>query len=135
MFRYSTVSLTVSLLSKMYSCYDSYLVYGIMESDRSMVLDDEWFSENYPNLGMFASDVVRNTMGNAVYGTSVGICEATGQVNPPTAESKAEVDRLYEILCQHCEVEGWPKPRLGYFLVISGDYEKDHSEYVPDYPA
>lgn len=107
------------------------MVYGIMEADRFMVIDTEWLEDEFPSLGMFASDVVRNTMGNAVYGTIVDISQATGRANPPTNDYKTEVEHLYDILYRHCSLEEWDPPSLGYFMVISGDYEKDHNEYIP----
>ncbi len=61
----------------MYSCYDAYLVFGVMD-DRDMYLEPNWLEENFPSLSTYASDVVRNYMGNAVYGIQAHLDEKTG---------------------------------------------------------
>lgn len=116
----------------MHSCFDAYCVYGVMEGDRNMALDSSWLEEHFPYFYTYASDVVRNYRGNAVYGICVGICQETGQAIA-SDEKKESVQRLYTILCEYCEKSGHDKPSLGYFLVVSGDYEtSDQEEYVPE---
>lgn len=115
----------------MYGCFDAYVVYGVMEGDRSQILDQEWLESKYPYMNVFASDVVRNTMGNAVYGYSLDFDEATGQ-SQPTDGQKEDVQQLYTFLCEYCRRENLTEPSMGYFLVVSGDYCQDHSEYVPE---
>jgi hypothetical protein len=116
-------------LSNMYSCYDTYAVFGIMETDRSAILDRDWLEEHFPDIGIFASDVVRNTMGNAVYGITVYF-SADGQALA-TDNVKEEVARLHAVLSKHYESNGQSPPRMAYYLVISGDYEEDHTSYIP----
>ena len=55
----------------MYGCADPYLIYGWVESDRHRVLSFEWMEEH--NIQLFATDMVRNHAGNAVYGVGVNI--------------------------------------------------------------
>ncbi len=114
----------------MYSCYDAYVVYGVMEGDRNMVLEREWLEINFPQLCIYASDVVRNTMGNAVYGIVGHLDAETGQarIDP---EDKKYVQELYSLLVNYCKETGHAKPELGYYTVVSGDYEEDHAVYIP----
>ncbi len=115
----------------MYSCYDAYVVYGVMEGDRNTVLDREWLDTHFPNMSIYASDVVRNTMGNAVYGCTVHLCIMSGHANV-TDEVKEDVQKLYDLLCKHCKESGQSEPMMGYFTAVSGDYEEDHDVYAPD---
>jgi hypothetical protein len=114
----------------MYSCYDAYVVYGVMEGDRSMMLEREWLETNFPQLATFASDVVRNTMGNAVYGITGDMCTATGQVYVDEDDKKC-VQKLYSLLVKYCEDTGHDMPAVGYYTVVSGDYEEEHETYIP----
>ncbi len=114
----------------MYSCYDGYVVFGVMESDRSMVLERDWLEVNFPQLSVYASDVVRNTMGNAVYGILGHLDSETGQVIVAEVDKKC-VQELYSLLVKYCEETGHEKPCMGYFTVVSGDYEEEHEAYIP----
>jgi hypothetical protein len=117
----------------MYSCYDGYVVFGVMESERDAMLERDWLEENFPSLNMYASDVVRNHMGNAVYGISVHLDKTTGQACV-SAENKAEVMRLHELLCNYyARLGDAQKPGVGFFTVVSGDYtHEQHCEYIPE---
>ena len=106
-------------------------MFGVEEDDRSVMLDPSWLEKHFADMEMCASDVVRNTMGNAVYGYRVIIDIKTGQAVVDD-DSKKRVRELYDILCKHYEKLGCTKPTIGYFQVISGDYEQDHEEYVPE---
>ncbi len=121
------------LKRKMYSCYDGYVVFGVMESERDAMLEHDWLEENFPSLNVYASDVVRNHMGNAVYGISVHLDQTTGQAYV-SAEDKADVMRLYELLCNYyARLGDTQKPNVGFFTVVSGDYEcEQHCEYIPE---
>jgi hypothetical protein len=114
----------------MYSCYDAYVMYGIMEGDRCMVLEREWLETNFPEVVLAASDVVRNTMGNAVYGVTVFLDNDTGKASASDAEKKSIQD-LYRILLNYCEETGHAKPLVGYFTVVMGDFEEEHEPYIP----
>lgn len=117
----------------MYSCYDSYLVFGVIESSRHAMLDRDWLEEHFPDINMFASDVVRNHMGNAVYCVVAQFDKQTGQAYVSN-ESHAEVIRLYDVLYQYYTGMGDEYlPDVGFFTVISGGYDtSDHSEYIPE---
>jgi hypothetical protein len=114
----------------MYSCYDGYVVFGVMEGDRSMVLERDWLEVNFPQLSVYASDVVRNTMGNAVYGITGHLDTETGQVIVAEVDKKC-VQELYSLLVKYCEETGHATPSVGYFTVVSGDYEEEHEAYIP----
>jgi hypothetical protein len=120
----------------MYSCYDPFVVFGIQESNRDMMLDSEWLAEHFPNIQMWASDIVRNCMGSAIYGYAVYLQRETG-MSTVSDEEKADVEALYERMCAHYRAQGVSEedmPEMGYFLAMSGDYECEHSSYVPNAP-
>ena len=114
----------------MYSCYDGYVVFGVMEGDRNMILARDWLEINFPQLSTYASDVVRNTMGNAVYGITGHLDSETGQVFVDNEDKKC-VQELYSLLMNYCEETGHEKPSIGYFTIVSGDYEEEHEVYIP----
>ena len=110
----------------MYGCFDGYLVYGVADGTRHRVLDREWLEENYPEFGVYALDVVRLHMGEACYGVRCKVSRSLG-VFDPTEEEKKQAQELYNIL-----IDGENNARVGYFQVISGDYDKsEHEVYTP----
>ena len=114
----------------MHTCYDAYLIYGIMDAD-GMLLENDWLSETFPEMGSYASSVVRGYMCDAVYGYMIGISE-TGQAVVGD-EEKEDVKKLYDILCTYHEKKGNSKPDMGYHMVVSGEYNtEEHTEYNPD---
>lgn len=114
----------------MHTCFDAYLVYGVMDVD-GMLLEEDWLCEKFPGMERYASSVVRGHMCSAVYGYMIGISE-TGDASV-SEETRNEIKELYDILCKYHEKETDDKPTLGYHLVISGDYEtEEHSEYNPE---
>ncbi len=114
----------------MYACYDAFAVYGVIENDCNCVLDRDWLEEHFPTLSTYASYVARNTMGTAVYGNMVPFSTTSGQATA-SDELKADVARLFALLCKHSESKGRPFPTMGYFLVVSGDYKEEHDVYIP----
>ena len=101
-----------------------------------MMLDCEWLAEHFPDIQMWASDVVRNYMGSAIYGYAVYLKRETGMCTVPDKE-KADVEALYERLCTHYRAQGVLEedmPEMGYFLAMSGDYERGNTSYVPNVP-
>lgn len=111
----------------MYGCFDAYLVYGVADGTRHRVLDAEWLEENYPEFRVYALDVVRMHMGEACYGVRCSVSRSLG-VFEPTEETIKQVEELYEKLVDEGNGED---VRMGYFNVISGDYDKSqHEEYT-----
>jgi type IV secretory pathway VirB10-like protein len=146
----------------MYGCFEPFVVYGVMEGTSSPILDEEWLLHTFPPddysfLGIYASDVVRNIIGTAVYGFYTALDSTTGQVQPPTNEQKQCIQTLYEHLCNYWSAVGRRQqeedvtlmtpeqkqeheekikkmmPKMGYFVVVSGDYntEEGHERYTP----
>ena len=112
----------------MYGCFDAYLIYGVADGTRHRVLSREWLEENYPHFGIYALDVVRLHMGEACYGVKCSVSRSLG-VFEPTEETKKQAQELYEKLVE--EGDGDETVRIGYFNVISGDYDKSqHEEYT-----
>lgn len=108
----------------MYGCFDAYLVYGVADGTRHRVLSREWLEQNYPDFGIYALDVVRMHMGEACYGVRCSVSRSLG-VFEPTEETKKRAQELYEKLVEEGDA------RIGYFNVISGDYDKSqHEQYT-----
>lgn len=105
----------------MYGCFDGVLIYGIMEDSREKLLDETWLEANYPGVRVFAGDVVRNYMGNAVYGVTCSVDEE-GRVEIHDHTIKAQVDKLAEVM----------KAEIRFHISVYGDYETgQHDRYTP----
>ncbi len=108
----------------MYGQFDAYVVYGVAEGNRHRVLDPKWLAENFPNFGVYALDVVRMHMGEACYGVKCKVNRHVGMI-APSEEIKKQADELFFKLNKN--------GRIGYFQVISGDYDKSqHEVYRPN---
>jgi hypothetical protein len=107
----------------MHGCFDAYLVYGVADGTRHRVLDWRWLEENYPEFRVYALDVVRMHMGEACYGVRCSVSRSLGMFEP-TEETKNRAQELYDKLVE----EGNEDVRIGYFEVISGDYDKSQHE-------
>jgi hypothetical protein len=121
----------------MYGQFDPFILYGILESNRDSVLDSDWLQSNFPSLDTYASDVVRNYMGSAIYGVPVYLDPKTGSAYV-SEEDRVIVQRLYDRLCAYYKARGASQndlPEMGYFLAMSGDYECEHEVYVPESDA
>lgn len=109
----------------MYGCFDA----GVADGTRHRVLDWRWLEENYPEFGVYALDVVRMHMGEACYGVRCKINRSLGMLVEPTEET---IQRVKELFNKLVEYDGENNVRMGYFLVISGDYDKSqHEVYTP----
>ena len=109
----------------MYGCFYTYVVYGVADGTRYRVLDRDWLEENYPEFGVYALDVVRLHMGEACYGVKCKVNRTLGLLDP-TEETRKQVQELFERLGEYDGGEN--NVRMGYFEVISGDYEKSEHE-------
>jgi len=113
----------------MYGCFDAYVVYGVADGTRNRVLDHKWLEQNYPEFGVYALDVVRMRMGEACYGVKCKVSRTFGMF-VPTEETKNKVKELFDKLVEYDGEDN--NVRMGYFEVISGDYEKsEHEVYRP----
>ena len=112
----------------MYGCFDAYVVYGVADGTRHRVLERSWLEEHYPEFATYALDVVRNHMGEACYGVRCKVNRTLG-VFDPTEETKKKAQELFDKLVEYDAGEN--NVRIGYFNVISGDYDKsDHEKYT-----
>ena len=112
----------------MYGCFDAYVVYGVADGTRHRVIERSWLEEHYPEFGTYALDVVRNHMGEACYGVRCNVNRTLG-VFDPTEETKKKAQELFDKLVEYDAGEN--NVRIGYFQVISGDYDKsDHEKYT-----
>ena len=114
----------------MYGCSDAVLVYGFNIGDREYIIDYKYLEDKFPGISEYAADVVRNILGEAVYGISCGLDEQTGQVII-SDEEKQKVKILYikyiEYLKNELSEENFKNKmkeiKLCFRLVVSGDYE------------
>lgn len=116
----------------MYSCYDSYVVYGICENNYKLILDSEILEnlEQY-DIRLYAKEVVRNHICSAVYGYTLSVDVTTGMLAQVPVDVKQILETLHQrMLLYHGDSN---KPILGYFTVVVGDYDtNEHHTYKPE---
>jgi hypothetical protein len=117
---------------EMHGEYDAYYVYGVRDA-RSHLLDEPWLVGYCEDIEIFAADVVRNHMGNPVYGVRLAVDEATGAVTSPSERIAAKLRALHRAILEHHAAAGLGEaPRLGHFLAMSGDCRSScHVRYRP----
>ena len=104
----------------MYGCFDGAVVYGGCDESRERMLDPAWLAEHYPAIQTYASDVVRNYLGNPVYGVICHRARSTGRATLMDGEKEA-VDRLAAAM----------KSKAMFQLAVYGDYETgQHERYT-----
>lgn len=116
----------------MYGCYDAYIVYGICEGNSHLMLDSEILEElEEYNIHMYATEVIRNHMCEAVYGYYVSVDMTTGTLTAVPNKIKEVLEKLFDKLQAYHQDS--KKPSLGYFTVVGGNYDtKEHSTYKPE---
>ena len=114
----------------MNASYNPYLVYGVLESETDMLLDDDWLFSYDPMINMYAEYVSADCIKRGIYGHDLYL-RPDGTLETLTENQKDSVDRLYNILCEYCEARGVRKPQLGYFLAINGNYQYPEQRYTP----
>lgn len=125
----------------MYGCSNAVLVYGFNMGNREYIIDSDYVDNMYPGVSLFAEDIVRHYLGEAVYGVCCNLNNETGEISV-LDEDKQMVIKLYEKYVEY--VKGNYGERmlldvtLGFRLVVSGDYGMCHDiivlddEYVSD---
>ena len=103
----------------MYGCSDAIIIYGFKEDSREEYLDTDYLEEL--GVEMYAVDVVRNCMGEAAYGILCEFSCDTGKVVIPRENERKTIEELYAKFMEFHK--GERDSRLGYYLVVSGDYE------------
>ena len=79
----------------MHGCSNAYLVYGFNMGDREYIIDCDYLESEFPDIYQYALDVVKNYLGEAIYGISCGLNDKTGQVFI-SDEDKEQVNELYD---------------------------------------
>ncbi len=118
--------------------YQSLIVFGVRESNCTIVLDDEYlFSWEQYDIGLYTTEVVNNKMTFAVYGIPCELNPETGKFDRLSSEQIRAVETLHRALLRYHTNQGMPPPTLGFYPVIDGNFQiADHTTYTPtyDYP-
>lgn len=104
------------------------LVYGFNLNNSSIKLDDDWLADNYPIVQCYAVYIVRNYLGEAVYGIDCNIDTATGVVTSPDEKKMEIIKELYKKYVEYCKNCKNPHEgvKLGYHLAVIGWDEEEH---------
>lgn len=113
----------------MYGCSDPVLVYGFNTGNRDAIINPDYLARVFPDISEYARDVVRNYLGEAIYGIECGLNMETGQAII-SDDDKQKVKQLYDKYVEYvktnfdltCE-EILKDCRLGFHLAVTGDYE------------
>src|SRR5271163_3030582 len=102
----------------MYGCFNSYIIYGWKEGNRDSAIDPEWFYDYCPDgiVQVYASDVIRNHIVEAIYGAVCQIDPDTGQLII-SDDYKSTVNYLYLKVIESLKKNGSSEdglPKLGY---------------------
>lgn len=111
----------------MYGCYYGILAYGFIEELDGYMVDSE-FIEDYPEVKIFAIEVVKNYMCRPVYGIDCYVEEETGEIIVDTEL----IDKFYNDYVEFLKKEHPNEniPKLGYHLCVKGDFEDDNETYT-----
>ena len=118
----------------MHGCYDGYMFFGFNENETDNIIDPDWLYQTYPDIQVFATNVVRNYLGVACYGIRCKTDIVTG-MPIISAEEKQKVTEFYNafVLYKTTMADGKKiKPiNLGYYIGISGDFcDEEHYNYT-----
>ncbi len=107
------------------------LVYGVMDIDYTVTLDEDWLQQNFPDMDVYTNEIVDEMQSISIYGYELQLNEKTGEVSKVSDAQKEQVQKLYEILQKyHAESKG--EPEIGYFTALAGECDSDQNEYNPD---
>ena len=123
----------------MHGCANSVLVYGFNIGDREYIIDYKYLEDKFPGISEYASDVIRNCMGEAIYGISCALDMKTGQAII-SDEDKDKVKNLYDKYVETMKIDltqkdfkkKMKKIKLGFHLAVSGDYETFKERIILD---
>jgi len=81
----------------MHGCSDPSIVYGFNIGNREYIINQDWMEEFYPKISLYAMDIVRNCLGEAIYGISCKLDINTGAVSidPPYIDNVKELYDKY----------------------------------------
>ncbi len=124
----------------MYGCFDPNLVYGFNIGDRQHIIDPDYLEEDFPDILQCATDVVKHHLGEAVYGITCSLNPENGKVDiiDYNLEKVDKVNKLYEKYIEYLKTKmpecimnnRLKKIKLGYHLVVLGDYELCHEKIM-----
>jgi hypothetical protein len=118
----------------MYSCYDCHLIFGWREVDRNAIIDPEWLNDKFDGeVEIFAEDIVRNYIGNAIYGVIVSYKSTNDGIVSSTesANKKEAITKIFEEIMTLRGIENVEEHALGYHIAMSGDFEICQESYIP----
>jgi len=79
----------------MYGCSKAVLVYGFNMGDREFIIHYDYLEDTFPGISLYALDVIRNNLGEAIYGISCELDKETGQAIISN-EEKDKFKKLYD---------------------------------------
>ena len=114
----------------MHGCANACIVYGFNLGTRNLKFDADWLDENYPGVDLYAHDIVRNYLGEPVYGFSCDSDIYTGVISKPSEEQKQMIQNLFHKYMEYMKQndENTDKIKLGYHVVVYGWDEEVHKE-------
>jgi len=120
----------------MYGQSSPCLIYGFNLNERNIKIDASWLENNYPSISCVASDIVKNYLGEAIYGIHCELDTITGKVTEPTEQEKQMVRELYNKYILYYKKNIGQKyineVQLGYHLAVYGWDDEDHEEIYLD---
>lgn len=115
------------------------LVYGFNLNDRSIKFDEHWLASKYPLIQCYAIDIVRNYLGEPVYGVQCDIDTDTGVVTNPNEEELHMIKELYDKYLEFYKTytknssnDSIQNVKLGYHLALLGWDDENHEDIVLD---
>ena len=123
----------------MYGCSKAVLVYGFNMGDREFIIHYDYLEDTFPGISLYALDVIRNNLGEAIYGISCELDKETGQAIISN-EEKQNVKKLYDEYIEYLKKQLSSKEfkkkmkeiKLGFQLAVSGDYESCNERIILD---
>ena len=123
----------------MYGCSNAVLVYGFNMGDREFIIHYDYLEDKFPGISVYALDVIRNNLGEVIYGISCELDKETGQAII-SHEEKQNVKKLYDKYVKYLKNKLSKKNfnnkmkdiKLCFCLAVSGDYESCHINLILD---
>lgn len=123
----------------MYGCSNAVLVYGFNTGDREYIIDNDYLEDNFSGISEYALDVVRNCLGEAVYGISCVLDRRTGQASISEL-NKEKIQNLYEKYIEYLKNKlsesdfeyKMKQIKFGFCLAVTGDYETFQDTIILD---